>query len=337
MAANDNPSPDESFFPEQPETLGRSAAARLRIVSVLLLLLVTSFCSLGGAALAQVSADPDQLIIAPLSPAGEQAGREGLRATRSGDDVSAVKSFSRAIELLGPKQRVTAELYLMRGAALRRLGQLNEAQRDVDEALRLAPDHHVARYARGMVLKSLRRYEQALAAFDSYIAVDPKSPLAHHQRGLALSYLGRPEDAVKSFDVALQLGPDNPSTLYQRAVANTKAGNIGAAIADYARCLKIDPKPIIYYGRGNLYYRKKDYEAALADYSRAIELDPKLVSAYANRGNTNTALGRHAAALADYDAALKLDPTHTNTYRNRGMLYEDQGQLDRARAATNRA
>lgn len=93
MAANDNPSPDESFFPEQPETLGRSAAARLRIVSVLLLLLVTSFCSLGGAALAQVSADPDQLIIAPLSPAGEQAGREGLRAARSGDDVSAVKVF----------------------------------------------------------------------------------------------------------------------------------------------------------------------------------------------------------------------------------------------------
>lgn len=276
--------------------------------------------------------DPDRMIIAPANPSVEKAGRDGIRAQRAGDDAGAVILFTRAIALLGPNDPVMGELYLLRGASYRRLGQLNEALHDVDEAVKFPTMPPAVHYSRGMVLMSMRRYEEALAAFDNYLARGTKNALVYRQRGLALSELGRFPEEVAAFDAALQLAPNNTSLLYHRAVANTEAGNIDAAIADYTQCINLDPKPMVYYGRGNLYDRQKNYEAAVADFSHALELDPKMVRAYNNRGNAYADLGRPEAALADYTMAIKLDPKHVSAFRNRGLLYASQGRDDLARA-----
>ncbi len=269
-------------------------AKRLSCIALFVQLLISLNCFVCDPAFAEGNgdSDPNQMIIAPENPAAETAGRDGIRAQRAGDDASAVKLFTGAIVSLGPNDPVTGELYLLRGASYRRLGQFNEALHDVDEALKFPTMPPAVHYSRGMVLMSMRRYEQALAAFDDYLAKGPEVALVYRQRGLALSELGRFAEEVAAFDAALQLAPNDISLMYHRAIANTEAGNIDAAIADYTRCIGLDPKPIVYYGRGNLYGRQRNYEAAVADFSHALELDPKMVRAYNNRGNAYADLGK---------------------------------------------
>jgi tetratricopeptide (TPR) repeat protein len=281
---------------------------------------------------ARNGAGPDKPIVAPPSPVEKDAQRDAKRASESGDHAGAVKVLTRAIEQLGPRNPATAYLYLDRGAAYRKLGQLDQALHDTDEALTFPTMAPVGHYARAKVLMSMKRYEQALAAFDDYLARGDKFAFVYVERALALTELGRFADAVANFDTALQASPDEAGLWFHRGSANTKAGNIDAAIADYTRSITLKPRALVYYVRGNLFTDRQRYATAVADYSHVLELDPKWVGAYVKRGNAYSRLGNHEAALGDYNAAIKIDPNDIDAYRNRGLLYAWQGKRDLARA-----
>jgi tetratricopeptide (TPR) repeat protein len=71
----------------------------------------------------------------------------------------------------------------------------------------------------------------------------------------------------------------------RRAKRNRAQGDIDAAIADFDRAIKIEPKKIdILLGRGLAYLEKRDTERAVRDFSQAISLDPRNVGAILNRG-----------------------------------------------------
>lgn len=281
---------------------------------------------------AQPSDDPAQIIVVPTNPAAEKAGRDGIRAARAGDDAGAIKLFTKAIDQLGPTNTATAELLILRGGSYRRLGQYDKALRDVDRALRFSVTSPVMYYARAMVLMSMHRYKDALDDFNRYRTSGPRVAYVDLQRGLALQKLGRFAEAAGAFGDALALAPDNPSLLLHRAAANTQAGRIDAAIADYTRCINLDPKPTTYFRRGNLYMRRNDYKSAVLDFSSGLELDSRMIGAYGNRANSYIKLGKYDLALKDYTALLKLNPRDALAYRNRGTLYKRLGRLDLARA-----
>jgi tetratricopeptide (TPR) repeat protein len=54
---------------------------------------------------------------------------------------------------------------------------------------------------------------------------------------------------------------------------------------DLSAAIRLAPRnAYLYYNRGNVYVRRKDYQQAIADYTQAIALDPRLAEAYYNRG-----------------------------------------------------
>ena len=131
----------------------------------------------------------------------------------------------------------------------------------------------------------------------------------------------------------------NPAEdFFNSAQAKSAKGDLDGAIADYSRCIELDPKNAsVYFNRGNAKGAKGDLDGAIADYNRTLELDPKNVYAYNNRGLTKQSKGDLDGAFADYNRTLELDPKNVYAYNNRGLAKDDKGDYDGAIADCNRA
>jgi tetratricopeptide (TPR) repeat protein len=113
---------------------------------------------------------------------------------------------------------------------------------------RLFPADTPARAAR--LAKSARRlarherYSEALARFDQAILLDPSCAAFHDARGALLSLLRREQEALASFARAISLAQGEQE------------------------------QALIYFHRGLLYGRRREYDQALLDMKRAERLDP---------------------------------------------------------------
>ncbi len=110
------------------------------------------------------------------------------------------------------------------------------------------------------------RYDEALARLDQAILLDPVWATSYDVRGVLLSLLGREQEALASF---------------ARAITLAKAQQEQA---------------LIYFHRGLLYGRRKEYDQALLDMKRAQRLDP----------STQT----YQEAIEQISAEKNLFPTH---------------------------
>jgi tetratricopeptide (TPR) repeat protein len=87
-----------------------------------------------------------------------------------------------------------------------------------------------------------------------------------------------------------------------------------------------------FYGRGNAYLAKRDYNRAIADFNRSISLDPSNGWSYAGRGSAYYGNGNYDQAIADYNEASRLDPGYAVAFWGRGNAYKAKGERGRARA-----
>jgi len=88
------------------------------------------------------------------------------------------------------------------------------------------------------------RYSEALARFDQAILLDPLCAAFHDARGALLSLLRREQEALASFARAISLAQGEQE------------------------------QALIYFHRGLLYGRRREYDQALLDMKRAERLDP---------------------------------------------------------------
>jgi len=63
-------------------------------------------------------------------------------------------------------------------------------------------------------------------------------------------------------------------------------------------------------------------EETIARYGEAIRLDPQTASAYVNRGNAYSDLGRYQRAIQDFDQAIRLNSRLTTTAAAPTLIWE---------------
>jgi protein O-GlcNAc transferase len=220
---------------------------------------------------------------------------------RAPRDVDALHARARVLLALNEPARAAEDLvhaiqmrgedptlWIDRGSAHFKAGQIETALTDYDRALTLAPNDREARFNRANALFGLQRYEEALADYDRVIADHCEFSLAHYHRGNTLRRLGRPEEALNSYSVVCSHDP----------------GHVAAII-----------------GIGNA-QRDQDRPAdALRSYDRALELDPEQIDALTNRSRVLMLLRRPEDAVACLQRVMELAPdTAPDDHHTLGML-----------------
>jgi tetratricopeptide (TPR) repeat protein len=156
-----------------------------------------------------------------------------------GEHDQAVAEYNRSLEL---DSRPAATTYLDRGIALARLGRLEEALNDLNEAIGQDPQREEAFVARGQVFLDLGDLGSAFNDFSDAIRFDPR--MADGYFGRAQVHLDEEDyaKAIADFSQAITLEPNEPIFWEDRGLAHKRAKQYGLAVADYQQALRLNPK-----------------------------------------------------------------------------------------------
>jgi cytochrome c-type biogenesis protein CcmH/NrfG len=152
----------------------------------------------------------------------------------------------------------------------------------LQEILRDAPDHHLARFRLGIAYDQIRNYERAAAEYEQLVETIPDwmepYPL------LARLYLFRNEadKAIRLLEQQLSYNPDATTWTYLAAARSLK----GVAPADCLelidKALSLDPRHVpSLLAQGQFRLQTQDTAGAIESFRQVVEIDPENIAARA--------------------------------------------------------
>jgi len=173
----------------------------------------------------------------------------------------------------------------------------------------------------------------AQADLDQALRLDPAAP----ETFLARSDLWRIRGAIVRAEAdartAIRLDPRSAPAYVRRAAARRERGDLDHALADAESAIRLDPRLAdAYLGRSAVRRARGDSPGALADVAEALRREPNWAPAFAARAALRP---DSAGALADADWAIKLDPGCAAGHERRALILAaapDPALRDRAGA-----
>ena len=211
-----------------------------------------------------------------------------------------------------------------RGWRFLQAGDLRNAEREFETALRVAPDFMPAETSLGYVEMAGKDPKAAMAHFDRALGAQPADLSALLGRGQALVALNREGEAIAAFEAALAVDPSMADVRRRidvlkfraseqdvaRARQAARTGKLDEAIAGYTRALAGSPDSAFLYRELAAVERQKgDASRALDHFRRAVALDPSDAKSLVQIGDILDARGEFAAAEKSYSDALTLEPS----------------------------
>jgi tetratricopeptide (TPR) repeat protein len=117
--------------------------------------------------------------------------------------------------LLAPKAREAFD----KGLQAINANKLDEAEKYVGEALKLAPGHPDVLFLQGVLYLNRRNWPQAQTVLEKATQMDPANPRAFAALGMALSNQRKYEEAIPPLEKSLQLDPGGWETQWTLAKA----------------------------------------------------------------------------------------------------------------------
>ena len=205
-------------------------------------------------------------------------------------------------------------------------GDFRNADREIAEALKAAPDFYPAEATSGYVELARKESRSALIHFDRALTRQANYAPALAGRGETLLALGRDAEAVDAFQAALAADRtlvDLPRRIdvvkfrvVQQDVATARqaarAGRSDDAVRAYRAAIGRSPETAFLYREvAGVERDRGDQDAALQDLRKAIVLDPADAAALSLLGDILSARGEDDAAVKAYSDALAIEPDTT--------------------------
>jgi lipoprotein NlpI len=125
---------------------------------------------------------------------------------------------------------------------------------------------------------------------------------------------------------------ESAAELLNKARALGDRGDTKAALELAGKAIAADAKNANgYLLRGSLYESLGKHDEAIADFDRCLKLQPQCAKAYDRRGSEQFKRGRIAESLVDFDAFLKLRPEAAPGHWKRGISLYYLGRYDEGR------
>jgi tetratricopeptide (TPR) repeat protein len=220
---------------------------------------------------------------------------DGITEMSEGRFDRAVYAFSDAIA----EMPSFAGAHYYRGISYKMLDSARNADRDLREAFRLAPDNPVIPVELARIYSHRGDLKTAGDLLDKAIAIDEKFVDAYFHLG----------------NIAM------------------KEGNLRKAINLYRRCNEINPsypKALVQEGITTFVKNRRKNQEALALFDRAFAADSSYQPALFWRALVHMGNDKNDLALVDWDRLVKYNPSDNIFLFIRGAFYTDRGEFDKA-------
>jgi Flp pilus assembly protein TadD len=194
--------------------------------------------------------------------------------------------------------------------ALAKEGQLDEAIRQYQQAIRLKPDYADARNSLGIGLFGKGRTDEAIRQFREVLRLKPGYADAHNNLAGALDKKGQMDEAIRHYQHALRLKPDCADVHNNLGLALARKGQWAEAIVHCQKAVTLQP-------------------AALAPHNDLAWLMATCPQAALRNGVKAVELAREADRLSGGK-----NPDYLDTL---GVAYAEAGQFPQAVEAAGRA
>lgn len=198
------------------------------------------------------------------------AAREGLPAAfRTADPVARLR---RCLDALAAQRH--AGTLMAAGSALVETGDMDTAQRLLDEAVAAAPDCAAAHYELGKLWLRRDELARAAAAFEAAARLAPGFAPAAANLGAALGEIGRTDEALAAFERARAADPDSEQALNNLGVLYRETGRLAESEAALRRLIALVPDlAFAHYNLGHTLFLQGRYQAAVSAYRQGQTLD----------------------------------------------------------------
>ncbi len=134
-----------------------------------------------------------------------------------------------------------ARTFYYRGNAHRRLGNIDSATEDLNQAVRFDPTFKRTYIDRGIIYSKAGEYARAIEEYDKALRIDPKFPKAYYNRGNVYWRLDQFDRAIANYDKAIKYNPKYYFPYVGRSWALYSLGRDTEALLDAERALSFRP------------------------------------------------------------------------------------------------
>lgn len=178
-----------------------------------------------------------------------------------------------------------------------------------NEQIRKYPGEPAWLEARASLYMDLERYSEAIRDLNAAIKLAPD--IAEYHEFLAMGYgeLDEGAKAIAAQGQAAKLSPNHPGYWHDLAWLQMREGAYGDAIASVNKALELRPDNIEYLdSRAYFHYGRNDHKAALADIERAIAITASDPMLHTTRGMILLGAKSYGEAEKAFTQGIQLDP-----------------------------
>ncbi len=230
-----------------------------------------------------------------------------LRIIRRNRDWHDDETFYKATLALQPDAYLMrlnlATLYLDRD-------DLKNAEQELREADKVAPDYPLILDNFGLLNLKLKRYDEALGYLIRSILKNPKEPQAHLYLAQVYDQTGQAGYAEKEYMTAVNLSPLSVRAHIGLGEFYFDHGRLQEAEKQFQDSLRVARTLRGYWGLGLAYWRASRYAEAENAFEQAVELQPSSGRAHIMMGLLYSDTHRNREALRELQTGLKSEPAN---------------------------
>lgn len=205
--------------------------------------------------------------------------------------------------------------------------QNQEALGNIQEALRIRPAYPEAHANLALVLRRLGKLDDSEREYQSALRLLPSSGPVHAGYGALLVVEGRTNDALREFSAAERLRPDDDEAHFNRARALAALGRIDEAVAELYETIRLRPEnAAVRHSLGFILLSRGRMGEAIAQFRVEAQLKPDDAGVHYNLGTLLVSAGRSDEAVEQFSQALRIKPDFAEARRRLEMARASSGE-----------
>ena len=210
------------------------------------------------------------------------------------------------------------------------MGDIGEAIRCLDQAIKLNPKQAEAYALRGRLLLSLgpKKAKEALKEIRKGLDLDPGNVKILKDKAFALKILGKSKEELECYRLIVQSSADDWQIWVHKGDTELKLGHIKQAIDSYGHALELESEcvPALVH-RAIALAMSESWKDAIKSAEAASKIAPEDAEVWRVLGDVQLRAGKHRSAMKALRKASEIDPEDASVENTMGLVEYNSGNL----------